>query len=199
MTTKIATDDASVTALVRDVLTKERDGKEGRTSYLRLLVAAIQVALGASPRLVTARGRTRKVDMPEALAAFAEVNARFYEIVLAELPRNLDPLTRNAQSGFARSAASTLRSAIHAGLNPLDLVVTTVTKDALRTFASEHATERPMTLGLAVRRAKSAMHRMAALLDPLTQAERHEVIETLKRELVALEEMDTAPPLRKAA
>ena len=199
MTTKIATDDASVTALVRDVLTKERDGKEGRTSYLRLLVAAIQVALGASPRIVTGRGRTRKVDMPEALAAFAEVNARFYEIVLAELPRNLDPLARNAQSGFARSAASTLRAAIHAGLNPLDLVVPTVTKDFLRAFTSDHATDRPMTLGLAVRRAKSAMQRMTTVLQPLSPAERHEVIEAMKREIANLEAMDDAPPLRRAA
>lgn len=197
--TKIQTDDASVTALVRDCLAREVEGKACRTSYLRTLIAAVQVALGSSPRLIGARGRIRHVAMPEALEALAQVNERFYGIVMQEIPTTLDAKTRNAQSGFARSAASTLRSAIHAGLNPLELVVPSVTKEMLRQWTAEHRPDETPTLALALRRARSGMQRIGAMIAGLAMPEQAEVLEAIRRELEALEAETQRPKLSKAA
>jgi hypothetical protein len=197
--TKLQTDDGTIQACVRDCLARDNESRTCRTSYLRLLIGALQVALGSSPRLVGARGRARQVAMPEALEALSRVNERFYGIVLAEIPHDLDALTRNKQSGFARSAASTLRSAIRAGLNPLELVVVSATKDSLRAWTAEHKPEETVTLKAAMSRAHAIAKRVRTLIGNLSETEKADVLEALRRDLEAVEAEIVRPRFAKAA
>jgi len=111
-------DDALV-SMIRATLAANTEDRKAQGTYLRTLAAAVQVELGGVP----ARGRIKAVSVEEAVAALNACNQRFYALVLAALDANgtIDALERNSRSGFARSAASTLRAAFRAGLSPLQL------------------------------------------------------------------------------
>lgn len=177
---KIEVGEAAVVAMVRDVLKRDTAGQEGLATYLRTLAAAVQVELGGTPRMAD-RGHVRKVTVEDALAALTTVNNRFYAIVLAELNPRLDALTRNAQSGFARSSASSLRTAFREGLNPLAMVLPKLTKGWLRTWTAEHRPE--ATPVDATRRVKSLAKRLHALIEPLPAAEKTEALVSVQQEL----------------
>jgi hypothetical protein len=180
-------DDRSVTLMVRDLLRRDDASRAGATTYLRTLIAAVQVALGGKVR-VAAQGRVKEVTTDEALAALNAENGRFYSIVLAELPDGLEARERNARSGFARSAVSTIRAAIRAGLNPLEIVVPGATKDGLRQFAKAHSPAPAITTTAAQQTAKFLIRRIGKLLEGLNDDDKADVIEFVHNELNEVEE-----------
>jgi hypothetical protein len=187
-TEKIEVSDSAVTALVRDIINREKSRAEGQASYLRTLIAAVQTELGIVPRMA-ARGRVKPVTAEEASTAINTVHGRFYALVLAELDQTLDAQTRNAQSGFARSTVSTLRAAVRLGLNPLELVIPTVSKGWLRQWAQDHKPEAdgPMPVSTAEHKAKGLVKRLAALIEPMSAEAKAEILVAFHLELAELD------------
>lgn len=180
---KIETTDAAITTMVRDVLKHESQAGEGQATYLRALTAGVQVAVGGAPR-IAARGRVKGIEGAAALEALTKVNARFYAIVLAEVGKKGTPKERNSKTGFARSAASTLRSALRAGLNPLLIVLPTLTKAWLRAWTAKHrpAPAAP-TAAVVARQARVAAAKLHRLLAMLPDLEKAEVVNEVREEL----------------
>jgi hypothetical protein len=108
-------------------------------TYLKILVAGCQIALGPKPRR-----RTAETDAQ--LAVIGSIHDTYYLAVMRgittqeivhddALPsdeRQKRSLERNRRSAFARTAKSTLVGFVRAGFDLRDLVVETVTKAALR-------------------------------------------------------------------
>src|SRR5688572_14818029 len=106
------TDDTALGNVIRSVIQSGQTNEGGKTTYLRSLAAWLQIELGAKPLLATARGPRKKPDTKLVLDALERVNKRFYDVVLGVLNEiEPDAQARNARSGFARSAVSTLRRA----------------------------------------------------------------------------------------
>lgn len=187
MNTKVfSTDDVAVTAMIREVLSRESGSREGQSTYLRTLVAAVQEGLGRSPTLAPVSGRAKRIPIERALEALETAHGRFYGIVLQEVNTGDDARTRNAQTGFARSAASTLRSAVRLGLNPLTLVVPAVTKESLRAWAREHTPEVPVDATEATKQAGALLDQLAELMESVPEDEREDVLEQVHAKLESL-------------
>lgn len=198
MTIKIDTDDAAVQALVRGMLKQDAGCREGRATYLRTLTAALQIELGGAPRMSATRGRIRAALMPEALAGLAKVNERFYGIVVAELDPKLTPVERNAKSGFARSAASTLRTAIHAGINPLALILPTLTKESLREWTAEHTGMTETEAEATMRNTQRMIRRVVKNVNLAPSAERPALLRMIDSELAELDKPAARPRVKVA-
>lgn len=198
MSQKIETDDATVQALVRAMLRQDDGCREGRATYLRTLTAAVQIELGSAPRMSATRGRIRAALMPEALAALSKVNDRFYSIVLAELDPKLTAQARNSKSGFARSAASTLRVAIHAGINPLALIVPTLTKESLREWTAEHTGMTETEAEATMRNTQRMIRRVVKNVNLAPANARQALLRMLDAELAALEKPAGRPRIKAA-
>lgn len=187
MVAMIKVDDASVVAMVRDVLTREKGSREGQSTYLRALTAAVQVELGSEPRMAGGRGRIKGVTIEAAMEAVAQAHGRFYAIVLTELDPNLDARTRNGQSGFARSAVSTLRAAVKAGLNPLEIVLPALTKEWLRAWAKQHKTPDLFNVTDATRKARLLLRRLGEVVAAIPDKDKGQVMDFVHKELEALD------------
>lgn len=134
--------DAQVEMLARDHYTANSAALRANGTYLRVLIAACQAELGQK------RGRTPAVEAQ--LVVLERVHERFYAAVLrgtltpdVEAAAALDStergrrqLERNRRSGFARSAATTLRNYIRAGGDLRGLDLSSVSKTSLQRAAS---------------------------------------------------------------
>lgn len=187
-TQKFDVSDEGVATLVRDVLTREKSRAEGQASYLRTLIAATQIELGSQPKM-GGRGRVKPVEVAEAMKAINVTHGRFYAIVLAQLEAEPDAKERNSQSGFARSAVSTFRSAVRLGLNPLEIVIPTVSKGWLREWTRAHRAEAigPMSVSAAQRSARALVKRLAALIEPMSDEAKAEVLTAFHADVDALD------------
>lgn len=178
--------DAQIEALAREQYTATAQVGVANATYLRILVAGCQAELGGR--------RGRAPVRPDAQTAVLErVHERFYAAVLrgvttedvapddtldrAEKGRRM--LERNRRSGFARSAATTLRNYVQAGGDLRALDVETTTKTALQQFVASKAAPDTDKLGARVARAEktllTALKRMAKE-DPDRAAEAMEAI-----------------------
>ncbi len=189
----IETDDAAVTALVRDMLRRDHAGRSGWATYLRTLGAAVQTELGSKPRMGETRGRVRAVTLTDAIAALGTVHARFYAIVMREIDPGLDAKERNAQSNFARSATSTMKSAFRAGLNPLTMLVPSLTKEGLREWVREKS---PATVDSIETRVQRLMRKVGRLIGELPEAEQDGAFTAAHNTLTGIE-VGGAPRMRK--
>jgi hypothetical protein len=190
--------DAQIEALAREQYASSAQVGVANSTYLRVLVAGCQAELGGR--------RGRAPVRPDAqLSVLERVHERFYAAVLrgvttedvapddtldrAEKGRRM--LERNRRSGFARSAATTLRNYVQAGGDLRALDVESTTKTALQQFvASKSAPDNQDKIGERVARAEktllTALKRMAKE-DPDRAAEAMEAI--TERLQVALAEL----------
>lgn len=136
--------------LAHDRYAADQHINASNTTYLRVLVVAMQAKLGVAKR----KG---KVDVPAHLSVLDEVNGTFYPAVLRgvttqdvtddgaleQAERSRRTLERNRRSNFARSSRSTIQSFIEAGgdIRTLDGMI--VTKAQLQEFVNAHPLDEP--------------------------------------------------------
>ena len=122
-----AVSDKQIATLANDILNSTNSLDSGRTSYLRLMVAATHAELAHK------RGTETVVQ----LAALRAVHVRFYEIVLREAEAHVPQGTRgrsvllHKRANFARTTLSALRNHVRAGADICALKAEKVTKGAL--------------------------------------------------------------------
>lgn len=193
-----------VTALAR-VIIAHTDGQEtGRTTYLRSLLAGVQIELIGRPVLRTLKAHPKPPDIETSRAAFAKVNAVYYEAVLAAIPDGLNAQERHSKTGFARSAASSLRRAIGFGWNPLTPIHAT-TKVALSRYIAEHREPRTLTREQAQARVLAFIEKARAAASALSSREASAMIRAAIAEVVPPQRATSVslrahkPPERAAA
>jgi hypothetical protein len=164
-----------VTALAAAIIKHADSEAVGRATYLRSLLAGVQVELLGKPVLRALRGNHKAPTIEEASAAFEKVNAAYYEAVLAAVPDGLDALERNAKTSFARSSASTLRRAIKLGWNPLT-ALHEVSKGGLSRWVKEHSVPRPINAARAERVVMRLVGRISDMVAQLPQADADRVL-----------------------
>lgn len=133
--------DEQIETLARLNLTGLQQTDNVRGSYLKVLVAGVQKAIGKP----AARG-ARKLS--EAAEVLAQVHERYYAAVLKGITtpdvaddesldrdaRTARSLERNRRSNFARSAKSLVNKFIDSGGDVMTINATTVTKTELQSF-----------------------------------------------------------------
>jgi hypothetical protein len=192
------TNAAEITALAATIMQSAEAEVGGRATYLRSLLANVQIELAGKPVLRAPRGSVTAPDKERSLAAFEKVNAVFYEAVLAALPTGGNALDRNARTSFARSSASTLRRAISTGWNPLSLEVHKVSKVTLRRFIDAHRAPAPPNLKRIQATVKRYIEKIAGAVEKLENDQ--EATDLLQNAIQVLESMgltetvDQAPP-----
>jgi hypothetical protein len=190
--------DGGIVRMVKDVLARDTASRESQSTYLRTLVAGVQVELAGKPVFGPARGRVKAVTVDEALGALAIVNGRFYGFVLEAVNEenpDANARERNARSGFARSAAATLRAALRAGLNPLTVALPSATKEGLRQWTAQHqpAKEKP-SIADGVRKARALIKRLAEILQPMTGAEKASILEQVHADIATMAQVVAEEP-----
>lgn len=149
--------------LARDVAV----GKKADSTYLRVLVAAVQSAL--------------KAKRQRAVTALQSAHERFYPAILRGVGADdVAPKERTRRATFARTATSTLRTFAKAGGDIRALDVAEVTKASLRQFT---APEVPT----GTRAERSAARATAALLRSLKRMEPAEARVALDTAVKALQ------------
>jgi hypothetical protein len=173
-----------VTALARAIIQSADAETAGRITYMKSLLARVQVEIHGKPVLRALRANQKPPTPEAALEAFERVQAIYYEAVLAALPDGLTPIERQAKTSFARSAASTLRRAIKLGWNPLT-PLTEASKVTLRRWIDEHAAPTPVTPARAERRVTHYVEAISDMLRALPKDDSARLREAVLAELGA--------------
>lgn len=173
--TSFVTTPAEITKLARDLISHTDAETGGRQTYLRSLLAGVQIELIGKP-VLRVREKHRSASTESALAALEKVNAAFYEAVLAAVPEGLSAQERQAKTSFARSASSTLRRAISLGWDTLGTAVTEVTKTQLSKWVSEHRPARQVSPARVEKRVMKRVHEIAELIDSLPKPDAARVL-----------------------
>src|SRR5690242_1993333 len=110
-----------VAAIAREVLNAQKQGSEGRATYLRALIATTQAELGQNPRQRSGEiAKVKDEARDEQLAALEKVNERFYAIVVRIAKDKIEGPDRggrelNRRTTFARTSLSAIRRWVRAG------------------------------------------------------------------------------------
>lgn len=173
-----------VTALARTIINHTELEATGRASYLRSLLAGVQIELTGKPVLRGLRGRRKPLEPEAVIAAFQKVNAVYYAAVLEAVPIEATPAERQSKTGFARSAASTLRRALALGwdvLTPLP----DASKTVLGRWIMDHRQPRVLTAAQATTRVAAMAERVRALLTGLPKREADAIMRAAFEEMTA--------------
>ena len=168
------TTDAKLTKIARDVFQGLAASESGRASYLQLLVAEVQDALGAPRRKNRAPASTvRKLEPSETdaqLKALGEVHAKFYETVLHVAGDYVPAGTRDRptalhkRANFARTALSAVRRWVRAGNDITTLAAAKVSKRELAVLAPAGAVRQETAQTLKSRAATQSKSLVATLM-----------------------------------
>lgn len=185
MNTEIVTEPKAITELAAAIIASRTTETSGRATYLRCLLAGLQIDLVGAPVLRGRRGA--QPGAAKALETLEKVNQVYYPAVLAAVPAGMAAAEKNAATGFARSAASTLRRAIRLGWNPLT-AVGTVTKYTLGKYSDEHATPRKPSAAAVQKRVDRYIERIGHLIEGLPKADADALLAHAVAELGGAEE-----------
>jgi hypothetical protein len=155
--------EAQVESLAREQYSAASQMAVANSTYLRVLIAGCQAELGQRRR-----GPVRADAQMEVLE---KVHARFYAAVirgvttddvaqddsLDRTERGRRQLERNRRSGFARSAATTLRNYVRSGGDLRALEVDSVSKGDLQKFVAAHEAPGADKFGLRIQRAEKSI------------------------------------------
>lgn len=173
--------------LAADIIDGVQRSETGRGTYLRALVATTQAQLQSPVRQRTVKmAKLSPDDMITHLKAFNTIAQTFYGVVLQVAKATVpDPDTKliRQRTGFARSAASTVRGFIRAGNDVRALAAHRVTKSGL---ASPLRKRKP-TPDVLKRRAVTAgsgLEKIARELYALNPQEAHDVLGPMITKLV---------------
>jgi len=138
---------ADVAKTTRSMLDSAAQVSQGRVNYLRMLIATTQ--------------HEHTNDKP-LLATLRLVHGKFYAAILAVIDEKApDPIVRNAQSNFARTAFSAVFQFIRGGGDLTKLNAETVTKGELAVTTVAPGTK-PITAAVGVKRVTSLAERICA-------------------------------------
>jgi hypothetical protein len=135
--------EAQVEQLAKEQYIHSSEVARANSTYLRVLIAGCQAELGGK------RGKAPSAESQ--LAVLEKVHGRYYAAVLRGVTtEDVEPsdalertergrrqLERNRRSGFARSAATTVRNYIRMGGDLRGLDLATVSKNSLQRFVAE--------------------------------------------------------------
>lgn len=186
--TAYVTEPAAITKLAAAVFAGDNAAGSGRATYLRSLLAAVQISLAGKP-VHRVTGRARRSELDAAVAAIESANTAFYNAVLAAVPEGLNAQERQSKTSFARSASATLRRAIKLGWNPLATGVGAVTKGALTAWIKEHREPVKLNPAQAEKRVERLLERIGQLVGGLPKDEAKRILATAAEELAP----ETAP------
>ncbi len=139
-------DENDVETLAREYVASQQSLAGSRTTYFRILLANVQVALAGKPALRSrASSPLTEEQITQHLAAFEEVNTKLYAAVvrgsitsdIADVPNlstdeaNRRASERNRRNNYARSAASTIRAYMRAGHDVTRISVLNATKNSM--------------------------------------------------------------------
>lgn len=158
-----------VAALTRDIITAQKQGSEGRATYLRALIATTQAELGQTPRQRTAPiGKLNDEERNHQLKVLEEVGARFYGAVVKAARAQIEGPDRggrelNRRTTFARTSLSAIRRWVRAGNDITSLVAARTTKASLA-VAGRRKGPSPKVLGNQTRRYAARLEKTLATL-----------------------------------
>lgn len=175
--------DAQVADLTAAVVT----GLAADGTYLRVLLATSQGALGTR----------RRISAAQQMTALDTTHSRLYGLVQGAVgPEDLEPRERNRRANFARSAASTVRLYLRAGGDLREVKPAEATKGALRKAA---APEGPSIEQKVEAAAAKLIKTVQALAEQDPQSARNQMRLTMDALEDALNELPEAPrPQRRA-
>jgi hypothetical protein len=199
--------EAQVESLAREQYTAASQVAVANSTYLRVLIAGCQAELG--------QRRRGPVRVDAQLELLEKVHARFYAAVmrgvttediaqdesLDRTERGRRQLERNRRSGFARSAATTLRNYVRAGGDLRALEVDSVSKSDLQKFVASQESPDTDKFGQRIARGEKTILnaiKQQARASPDKAVENLEaLLERLQRALLELEPdkaLVTRPP-----
>lgn len=184
-----ATSPKDITALARAIINHADGQVVGHSTYLKSMLAGLQIELHGKPVLRKLRGTHKRPDVDAALQAFEKINATYYEAVLAAIPEGLTAQERQSKTSFARSASATLRRAVSLGWDPLT-PLPEVSKGVLRAHSLKHAEPVKLTPARAEKQLVGHVEAIADILKRLPKEEAERLREA------ALAELGVAAPQR---
>ncbi len=139
-------DENDVETLAREYVNSQQSLAGSRTTYFRILLAHVQVALAGKPALRSKPAASlTEEQIGKHLEAFETTNSRLYAAVvrgsitpeIADSPNlstdesNRRAIERNRRNNYARSAASTMRAYIRAGHDITRISVLNASKNSM--------------------------------------------------------------------
>lgn len=171
--------DKNVTTIAQAIFRAADNASQGRTTYLRTLLTAVQDELG----------KKKNQERPVQLAALKTVHERFYALVLdaaeAFVPRGTKDraIALHGRANFARTSLSALRGHVRAGGDLAALSAAKVTKASLQVAEGP---ARPQSARRLKGRLETQSRALVATLSGLADSDKEAAVEEIQQLLSQL-------------